>query len=192
MEKLKNIKIDVTFNAVLSVILGVLLIVWPATVITMLARVIAVILVISGLFMLIPKLLEAIKSYPSIIVSILIIVIGVWMFLNPAIVASVIPMVIGALMVVHGLQDLSLSIEGKSKKASNWWTMLLMGALNVFFGILCIANAFGLVKLAMIFIGIMLVYDGLTDMIIVHKVNKATREYVDSTITKEEDIDDFV
>ena len=44
MDKLKSIKIDVTLAAVLSVVLGVLLVIWPATVITVLARVIAIIL----------------------------------------------------------------------------------------------------------------------------------------------------
>ena len=39
-------------------------------------------------------------------------------------------------------------------------------------------------------IGIMLIYDGITDMLIVHRVNKASR-YVDSEILHEEDIDEF-
>ena len=95
MDKLKSIKLDVTLAAVLSVVLGVLLVVWPETVITVLARVIAIILMGSGIVALIPRLLDEIKSVTSIIVSLLITLIGLWMFLSPQAVASIIPIAIG-------------------------------------------------------------------------------------------------
>ena len=114
MDKLKSIKIDVTLAAVLSVVLGVLLVIWPATVITVLARVIAIILMVSGIVSLIPRLMDEVKSYTSIIVSLLITLIGLWMFLSPQAVASIIPIAIGVLLVVHGVHDLSLALEGKN------------------------------------------------------------------------------
>lgn len=191
-EKLRNIKIDVTVSAILSVVLGVLFVGWPGEVASLLARVIAVILIFSGVVVLVPKLLEPIKSYAAILVSLLITLIGLWMFFRPEAVASIIPIAIGVLLVVHGVQDLSLAFEGRGKKAHNWWSILLMAVLNIVLGILCICNAFGLVKIGMILIGVMLIYDGLSDMFIVHKVNKAAKEFVDSTIVHEEDIDDFV
>ena len=192
MDKLKSIKIDVTLAAVLSVVLGVLLVIWPATVITVLARVIAIILMVSGIVSLIPRLMDEVKSYTSIIVSLLITLIGLWMFLSPQAVASIIPIAIGVLLVVHGVQDLSLALEGKKTKAHNWWSIPLMAILNIVLGVLCICNALGLVKLGMILIGIMLIYDGLSDMFIVHKVNKASKEFVDSTILHEENLDDYM
>ena len=191
MDKLKSIKLDVTLAAVLSVVLGVLLVVWPGTVIAVLARVIAIILMGSGIVALIPRLLDEIKSVTSIIVSLLITLIGLWMFLSPQAVASIIPIAIGVLLVVHGVQDLALAFEGRRTKAHNW-SIPLMAILNIVLGILCICNAFGLVKIGMILIGIMLIYDGISDMFIVHKVNKASKEFVDSTIIHEENIDDYV
>lgn len=192
MDKLKSIKLDVTLAAVLSVVLGVLLVIWPGTVIAVLARVIAIILMGSGIVALIPRLLDEVKSVTSIIVSLLITLIGLWMFLSPQAVASIIPIAIGVLLVVHGVQDLALALEGRRTKAHNWWSIPLMAILNIVLGILCICNALGLVKLGMILIGIMLIYDGISDMFIVHKVNKASKEFVDSTIIHEENIDDYV
>ena len=66
-----------------------------------------------------------------------------------------------------------------------------MAVLNLILGILCICNAFGLVKITMILIGIMLVYDGVSGVFIVHKVNKSARTVVDSEILREEDLDDY-
>lgn len=66
-----------------------------------------------------------------------------------------------------------------------------MAVLNIVLGVLCIGNAFGLVEIGMMLIGIMLIYDGISDMFIVHKVNKAAKDVVDSTITREENVDDY-
>ncbi len=191
MEKLKSIKIDVTLSAVLSVVIGILLIFWPGTVITLLARVIAIILILSGIVLLIPKLCDEEKSYMSIIVYVMIALIGLWMFFSPKLVTSLIPIAIGVLLCVHGIQDLALGVEGKKNRANHWRSIPLMGILNIILGVLCICNAFGLVKIAFVLIGIMLVYDGLSDMFIVHKVNKAAKEVVDSKIIREENLEDY-
>jgi uncharacterized membrane protein HdeD (DUF308 family) len=191
-DKLKSIKLDVTLSAVLSIVIGLLLVIYPGTVITLIARIIALVLVISGVMSLVPQLMEPVKNYLAIIVALLIAMIGLWMFLQPELMASLIPIAIGVLLVVHGAQDISLGLEGRKNKASNWWSILVMAVVNIALGALCICNAFGLVKVGMILIGIMLVYDGLSDMLIVHKVNKAARDIVDSEIIHEEDLDDFV
>ena len=141
--------------------------------------------------LLLPQIFDADRSYLSIIVAILIAMIGLWMFFSPKLVASIIPIAIGVLLVVHGVQDLSMAIEGKKNKANNWWSIILMAVLNIVLGVLCIGNAFGLVEIGMMLIGIMLIYDGISDMFIVHKVNKAAKDVVDSTITREENVDDY-
>lgn len=191
MEKLKSIKLNVTLSAILSVAIGVLLVACPGTIVTILARLIAVIIIASGVVLLLPQIFDADRSYLSIIVAILIAMIGLWMFFSPKLVASIIPIAIGVLLVVHGVQDLSMAIEGKKNKANNWWSIILMAVLNIVLGVLCIGNAFGLVEIGMMLIGIMLIYDGISDMFIVHKVNKATKDVVDSTITREENVDDY-
>ena len=118
--------------------------------------------------------------------------IGLWMFFSPQLVASIIPIAIGVLMVVHGVQDLTLAVEGKRKNANNWWSIPLMAIVNIVLGVLCICNAFGLVKIGLILIGLMLIFDGVTDMFIVHKVNRASKDVVDSNITKEEDVEEYL
>lgn len=191
MDKLKQIKVDVTLAAVLSVVIGVLLIVYPGTVVTMIARVIALILVVSGLVLLVPQFFEPVKNYLSMVVAALIAIIGLWMFFSPQLMASLIPIAIGVLLVVHGIQDIAMGLEGRKNSAQRWWSILLMAVVNIILGLLCICNAFGLVKIGMIFIGVMLIYDGLSDMLIVHKVNKAGRDVVDSNIIHEEDVEDY-
>ena len=191
IEKLKSIKINITLSALLSIVVGVMLIAYPETVVTIITRAIVLVLIISGVVLFVPQLFEPIKSYLAIIVSILIGMIGLWMFFQPTMMASLLPIAIGVLLVVHSVQDVALGFEAKQNKADNWWSILLMAVLNLILGILCICNAFGLVKITMILIGIMLVYDGVSGIFIVHKVNKSARTVVDSEILREEDLDDY-
>jgi len=109
---------------------------------------------------------------------------------NSKLAVSLIPMVIGVVLVVSGIQELSLAITAKNVDASKWGWMVAGAALTILFGILCICVAFNIVTIAMRLLGLFLIYDGVSSMLMVHHVNVAER-VVDSTITKEEDVDDF-
>lgn len=102
---------------------------------------------------------------------------------------TIVPIAIGVILCVHGLQDLKMSFESYGAGARRVWLSFLLSAFNIILGILCILHSFNFVKLTFIVIGIMLIWDGLTDIGIVHQVKKATKDVVDSTIVSEEDFD---
>lgn len=190
-EKLKEINLNVTIGAVISVVIGIMLLVSPAAIITIIAKVIAAVIIFSGVVFLVSALTDSTKSALGITVAVLVAVIGLWMFIHPELIASLIPIAMGVLLVVHGVQDFSLAFDTKGNKGDKWWLGLLAGILNILLGIVCIGNAFGIVKIAVQLIGIMLIYDGLSDMLIVRKANKAAKDTVDSSIVYEQDVDEF-
>lgn len=192
-EKMKAIKLDVTLSAVLSIIIGILFVFWSENVTLTMAKILAIILIAVGVINLISQLMNPVGKYMGLAVSAVIILIGLWIFLKPTIVASLIPIIIGVLLVVHGVQDVALAMEAKANQAPKWWSILLIALLNILFGIYCICNAFGIAKLAIIVIGIMMIYDGLSDMFVVRKVTKSAKDIVvDSEIVHEEDMDDYM
>ncbi|MBR1571426.1 MAG: DUF308 domain-containing protein [Lachnospiraceae bacterium] len=190
-EKLKEINLNVTIQALISLVIGIMLLVSPAAIITIIAKVIAAIIIISGVVFLISALTDSSKSALGITVSILVAIIGIWMFVHPELIASLIPIAMGVLLVVHGVKDFSLAFDTKGNKGDKWWLGILAGILNILLGIVCIGNAFGIVKIAVQIIGIMLIYDGISDMFIVHKANQSAKNPVDSSIVYEQDVDEF-
>ncbi len=191
-EKIKNMKLDITLTAVLSVVIGILFLVWPGQVTILFAKVIAGAVIITGVVLFIGRVTDIPMNVWGMVVSIVLILVGLWLFSSPGIIATVVPIAIGVLLLVHGIQDVVLAVEGRKNKASNWWIIVVMGMISAVCGVICICNAFGLVKVAMMLIGIMLIYDGLSDMIIVRKVNKAAKDIVDSDIIREEDVEDYM
>ncbi len=192
IEKLKSIKLNVTFGAVISVVVGVLLLAMPGTIVTLIARILAIAVILSGIVFLISMLGDNNnRSTLAIAVAVLIVIIGIWMLANPGSIAKIIPIAMGVLLVVHGVQDFSMALETKNHRDERWWIGFVVGALSIILGIVCIANAFGIIKFAVRIIGLMLIVDGLTDMLMVHKVNKSAKGVVDSSILSEQDVDDF-
>ena len=86
-----------------------------------------------------------------------------------------IPIVIGVILCVHGIQDLKLAVETKRNGYGKWWSMLIIAAVSLVFGVLCIVNAFGMVKLALQFIGIALIYDGISDLWVANRAVHAAK-----------------
>ncbi len=69
-----------------------------------------------------------------------------------------------AALCVHGIQDVGLAVETKNNGYDRWWGILIVAVISLAFGVLCIVNAFGLVTLALQFIGVALIYDGISDL----------------------------
>ena len=181
-EKWKNLRIDVTFTAVLAVLLGVLFVVWPGQITIFFSRILAAAVMIAGAVLFLGRITARPVSLWSVIGSGILFLVGLWLFLSPTIIASIIPIVIGVFLLVHGIQDVVMAAELRQYEA--------LGAVSILFGVICICNAFGIAKLTMVLIGLMLIYDGVTDMLIVSRVHRAEKNVLDADILREEDVED--
>ncbi len=188
-EKMKELRVNVTVSAVLTIVLGVLLIMYAGSFLTMFAKIFAVIVLIIGVVMAAGGIVESQMS--RLISGVIIIAVGIWAYSRPTTISSIIPIAIGVLLVVHGIQDLRLAIDAKKHKSESFGAMIGVAIVSIVFGVICIAEAFNIISLALQLVGVMLVIDGITDMFVVHKVNKAHRDIIDATEYTEEDLDDY-
>ena len=154
----KRVKADAIMSAVLCIALGVVLIVWPGETINIVCKVLAAGLIILG----------GVELFSYIV--------GVWIFLKPSSIVSLVPIVIGVILAVHGVQDVKMALESKNGGYDRWWIMLIIAIISIAFGVLCIVNAFGMVKLAMQFVGAALIYDGISDLWVVTKTVRTVKD----------------
>lgn len=175
-EALKRIKADVILSALLCIALGVVLIVWSAETIKIMCWALAAGLVIIGVINIISYFRDKRMHMFSGVLGLIVLLIGIWLFMRPDSVVSLIPIVIGVILAVHGIQDVKLAIETKCNGYEKWWSILLMGIVSLVLGVLCVVYAFGLVTLALKFIGVALIYDGLSDLWIVSRASKAAKQ----------------
>ena len=189
-EKIKGLRLNITISAIISIVIGALLIAYPTEVTIAISRIIAAIVIFAGLAIVGSQFFENNKNIMGMIVGGIIIVLGIWLMLKPEgnFILNLIPIIIGVILVFHGVQDIGMAIEVVKAKGNRAWLLFIFAILNIAVGAVCILMAFQIVKTIFWLIGIMLIYDGVTDIFMVHKVRKTTKVVVDSTIIDEEDM----
>ena len=168
-ETLKRIKADVILSAILCVALGVILMIWPTQVTKVLCYILAAILCVMGIGHIISYMRNKLESRLGLATGIALILV------QPLNFAKIFPVVIGVVLLMHGLEDLRMTIEAKQNGDTAWGILLLITILNFAFGILLIWKAIEMVQIAMVIVGIALIYDGLSDLFVVYRVAGAVK-----------------
>ena len=179
-EKLKNLRLHVTLSAVLTLILGVVLILHPTSTIYLIAKIVGGILAVVGGIVVVGSLTDSGKGKTSgIVVGAIILLVGVAVLLKPYKAASIIPAIIGVFLILHGVENANLAWKTRSANGTKWAISLVIAVLTILCGLACIFRGLGLLSMGMQIIGAMLIYDGISSMFVVHKANSAERSIFD-------------
>lgn len=177
---LKSIKTNILGSAVLCIILGVVLVIYPNTSLAIVCRAVGVIVLITGLGFLISHVRGGIFSWfykLDLVLGILFAILGGYILLNPLGLISIIPIVFGVLLIYHGISDLGQALELRKYEADRWWLSIIIAVITIGLGILIMRNPFDTMDILMRIIGISLIYDGLSDLLIVGKFSRAVRSF---------------
>ena len=185
MKKLKALRLNISVTAVLMMVVGVFCIMNPDSISNLLAKIIGAVLVLVAAIMFLGRISDEKLRVPALLVAAIVAALGLFIYTNPGQFTYLIFLVFGIILIVDGVQDVTLAFAAKAADAPRWWGPLILGGIDLLLGALCVAGQF--VKLSIAAIGVMLLYDGFTSLFVVHKVNSAER-VIDTVITHEEDI----
>lgn len=176
MEKiLKKFKTNVVISSLLCVALGLVLVLWPGLSIQIVCTAVGAVLIVSGVIRIVGYFTAkdgSMYSQINLIFGIVFAVVGVWIVIKPEKVLAIIPIIVGIVIVLHGLHNLQQAIELCKDKYDKWWIALLLGILTVGFGVLLICRPFAAIDTIVMLIGIFLIYDGLSNIWIVSRIYK--------------------
>lgn len=178
MNYIKSLKVNYSLSAVICVILGIVLLVWPGQSTQVVFMVLGIVLGGFGLIQIILYLATKEKtmvSHSMMMLGVVLAVIGGWIVLKPETIIKAVPMIVGILIVIHGFHNAVQAIDLKKMQYDNWWVALLLSLLTVALGVVLICNPFTIVDTVVRIIGAFLVYDGLSDMWILSRVFKTKK-----------------
>ena len=178
MNYIKSLKVNYSLSAVICVILGIVLLVWPGQSTQVVCMVLGIVLGGFGLIQIILYLATKEKtmiSHSMMMLGVVLAVLGGWIVLKPETIIKAVPMIVGILIVIHGLHNAVQAIDLKKMQYDNWWVALLLSLLTVALGVVLICNPFTIVDTVVRIIGAFLVYDGLSDMWILSRVFKTKK-----------------
>jgi uncharacterized membrane protein HdeD (DUF308 family) len=142
-----------------------------------------------AIFPLVKTLLSREVTYfsYSFISEIFMVTAGIIIILNPNLIASIIPILIGIIMIVNGVSKFQFAVILREQDVKSWLFTLLLSILIIALGILFLVNPFqGAVAITKA-IGILIIVYSIIDMIdfcIIHKDIKKFNDTVDTVLNE--------
>lgn len=159
---------NIIAQAVLSILFGLFLIIWPGTTLVILVYILAAGMALSGIASLISYARMNKKGQRNsaiLITGLLFLVFALIMFLFPEAFASIFSILLGALLIVSGVANAVRGFSLRVFGGSAWVVMLAVGIIIALGGIIIIANPFDSTVTFVLVLGILLVAKGIIDLL---------------------------
>ena len=178
MKLLKKLKTNIVISALLCILLGALLVVWPDLSMQIVCTAIGAVLLIGGGVRLAAYFTArdgSVYAQMNLIMGIILAVVGIWILLQPNKVMAIIPIIVGIVIILHGVSNLRQAVTLCKEQYDKWWVALILGLLTVVFGVLLVCRPFEALDTAVMLIGISLIFDGISDIWIVSRIYRMAK-----------------
>ena len=171
MKNEKNIngfKWEMLSSAILYVVIGALLVLFPESIAKTFCYAIAIIVMSVGVvkiigFFIRGKYVE--QSKAGLIPGIFFVVLGILIIILARAIISAIPFVLGILITVSGFTKLSGAMEVKKRNSDfDAKKMYILAIINIVIGLVLALNPFRAAKIALVILGLGLIFTGISDI----------------------------
>lgn len=197
-EWLKSVKWNLVLAALAYVVLGVVLLVWPDTTGNVLCTLLGILLLGYGIFQIIGFFTRGDEGWGSgavyLLVGLCAVALGVLALSDPEKVLSILPVALGAVVVVDSCMSLKRAFQLKELRMERWWVVALLAVVTLLFGLVVMFNPFQSAILVTRIVGGVLIYQGISDLVSVSRLSYYGKRIleelgaVEGEVTKEEDL----
>ena len=166
MKMLKELKWEAILTGVLYILLGIVALVIPETMQKTLGYLIGIVLIVAGLISIICYLLrDARENYyhNEFVFGLVGMVVGAAVLYKVEVIISLIPFILGILVLFSGCSKLQDAIDLKRLGYGSWAGMLVVAVINIILGILLICNPFKAAIVLFRVLGVGLILSGTSD-----------------------------
>lgn len=150
--------------SVLMFIIGMIFIIFPDVSFTTITYILAVILIVNGIYFIIEKEMSFFFS-SFLTLGIIELLFGIIMLLNPDIVKTLFPIVIGVIMVTKATLDLRVSLLLKKYEYNTWLSLFICALIAIISGIIIIIYpSIGTMALT-VYLGILITINSISSII---------------------------
>lgn len=178
-EYLKNMKISFFLAAILYIVLGLVLLIWPDITGNLVCFAFGLVLLIYGVITIISFFVHDSRQGSfrlELFLGIVAAGVGLVFLIRPDIVLSILPVVLGIYIVIDALLNLKRAIDLNRMGYPRWWVVLVLSLVSAVFGVLILCRPLFLADVIFMVIGAVLVYSGISDLWGLFKVGRVTKE----------------
>jgi uncharacterized membrane protein HdeD (DUF308 family) len=181
MNILKDMKKTLVTSALVYIALGTIMIIFPVFINDFFSTIVGVLILLFGISQITIYLYK--KSFSglakvTLALGIIGTVAGTYILLNPKFITSIIPLISGLIIIVNALNKIKQSAELKSSNYDKWWYTLVSAIVLLALGFILIANPFAAVEAIIRALGIILIVDGIYDILTVASYTSEVKRVV--------------
>ena len=185
----QNITNSVICISILSIIIGIILILYPAMSLKTLGIVSSLFLIVHGIILLSlqMKLTKIYVPFESMLTAVVSIILGLVLLIHPESASILITIAIGMWMIISSINNIKVAYFFRNIKTFPSTLMIALGILDIVLGILVILNPFEASITLTLYLGtILIIYSifNIIDMLVLKKNIKDKENYFKEKISK--------
>ncbi len=161
--------------SILMVLLGLVLLIWPGKTLTLAARLLGIALLVGSVVSAVSWYRDRHKTNTSpatLAIAIVCLIAGVIVLCAPQGVVKLLPKLVGLAVVLNGILNLAQAMDQRRSGYGKWIASLVMAILTIAAGAFIFFHAFGLMKAAVMVIGVIIIYNGASNLWIESRYKK--------------------
>ena len=179
-DRLKNLSVSFVLLSILYVALGLVLLVWPVTVMDVLCYLTGGILLLYGVFAIVGFCRAETRtagSFLALLLGIVAAAVGAVLLLQPALFQSILTIILGIYILIDGLLNLMRALELRRMEHGGWTVHLVLSLITVALGLVVVFRPMLAGAALVQLIGASLVYSGAADLWTLFQLFRWTKEY---------------
>ena len=195
VEYFEQLKWNAFVGPLIWLLLGIVMIVWPDSFTKAVCLIIGIFFIIQGIIYIITYLRQKERNFFSplrFVAGIVIGAMGIWVISRPDMVKLVIPIILSAVLLIHGVIDFTFTFRMVRSGYKKWWIALIFSLLTIGAGLFIWFHPAFVADFMLILIGIGLIIDGVSDLWmlwILGRFEKKLDSIVEPDVAEEKEID---
>ena len=179
-EFFRAMKLNFLLVSILYVLLGLVLLIWPGVSVTVFCYAFGAVLLLYGLVTVLHFFLRDTRQAAmafELFLGVVAAAVGLVFLLQPTVVASILPVVVGLFIVVDSLVNLKRALELRRMDYVRWKVPLVLSVVALALGLVVVLRPFLAAEALVMLIGGVLIYTGLSDLWTLFQLSRWTKEY---------------
>ena len=180
LDMIKELKKNMILLAVFYLILGIILVLFPEGSGYAICYLIGGLTIIYGIFHLV--LYQRTKSpfvtyRYDLVQGVIGLAIGIYVIIVPEILIETLPVVLGVVVMIDSIVKIQNAWDLKRMGYDRWWLVMIGALVTLVFGLLMVFYPFTVYLSVIVFVGISLIVNGVSDLITIFILNKKVKEF---------------
>lgn len=179
LEYVKNLKLNFILASILYLVLGLVLLIWPAASSLALCRLLGAALLLYGLFNLVGFFLRdsgmgafRLELFLGVVAT----GVGIFFLVQPRLVLSFLPIVMGVYVVIDSAVALKRTLELYRMEYHRWWLSLVLALVGIVLGLVLVFRPFAVTTTFFRLVGVVFLYLGISDFWSLWRVTSLVRD----------------